>query len=141
MAVSSASDSDASPLPAGPFILRHTADLCSSSSVVISDGSLHWLALAVSQSAFRHEPRGVGTTGSLAPARLKPRGRECLFARAIFTHIFARCSLNFHSLSSTMIQKDIATENFNKQKNAQAYPTRKACLCHKQHGGKLLRVL
>jgi len=28
----------------------------------------------------------------------------------------------------------------NKQKNTQAYPTHKACLCHKQDG-KLLRVL
>ena len=46
--------------------------------------------------------RGVGTagaTGALAPAMLKPRGRECPFAPAIFSHIFARCSLNFHSLS------------------------------------------
>jgi len=42
---------------------------------------------------------GVGTTGELAPAMLKPRGREYLIARAIFSHIFARCSLNFHSLS------------------------------------------
>ena len=46
--------------------------------------------------------RGVGTagaTGALAPAMLKPRGREYLFAPAIFSHIFACCSLNFHSLS------------------------------------------
>ena len=42
---------------------------------------------------------GVGTTGALAPAMLKPRGREYLIARAIFSHIFARCSLNFHSSS------------------------------------------
>ena len=46
--------------------------------------------------------RGVGTagaTGPLASAMLKPRGREYLFAPAIFPHIFACCSLNFHSLS------------------------------------------
>ena len=30
---------------------------------------------------------------------LKPRGREHLFAPAIFSHIFACCSLNFYSLS------------------------------------------
>ena len=46
--------------------------------------------------------RGVGTagaTGALAPAMLKPQGREYLIAHAIFSHIFACCSLNFHSLS------------------------------------------
>jgi len=46
--------------------------------------------------------RGVGTagaTGARAPAMLKPRGREYLIAPAIFSHIFACCSLNFHSLS------------------------------------------
>jgi len=47
--------------------------------------------------------RGVGTagaTGTLAPAMLKLRGRrEYLFAPAIFSHIFACCSFNFHSLS------------------------------------------
>ena len=41
----------------------------------------------------------AGATGALAPAMLKPRGREYLFAPAIFSHIFACCSLNFHSLS------------------------------------------
>jgi len=48
------------------------------------------------------EFRGVGTAGvmgALAPAMLKPRGREYLFAPEIFSHIFACCSLNFHSLS------------------------------------------
>ena len=43
--------------------------------------------------------RGVGTAGALAPAMLKPRGREYLFSSAIFSHTFACCSLNFHSLS------------------------------------------
>ena len=33
------------------------------------------------------------------PAMLKPRGREYPFAPIIFSHIFACCSLNFHSLS------------------------------------------
>jgi len=43
--------------------------------------------------------RNGGTTGALAPAMLKPRGREYLFAPEIFSHIFACSSLNFHSLS------------------------------------------
>jgi len=46
--------------------------------------------------------RGVGTagaTGALAHAMLKPWGRDYLFAPTIFSQIFARCSLNFHSLS------------------------------------------
>ena len=46
--------------------------------------------------------RGVGTAGAagaLAPAMLKPRGREYLIAPAIFSHIFACCSLYFHSSS------------------------------------------
>ena len=37
--------------------------------------------------------------GGARPAMLKPRRREYLFAPAIFSHIFACCSLNFHSLS------------------------------------------
>ena len=38
--------------------------------------------------------------GALAPAMLKPQGREYLFAPAIFYHIlFACCALNFHCLS------------------------------------------
>jgi len=54
---------------------------------------------ATHPTASINEGRGVGTTGALAPAMLKPRRREYLFARAIFSHIFACCSLNFHSLS------------------------------------------
>ena len=46
----------------------------------------------------RTPPRSVRTAGALDPAMLKPRGREYLFAPAIFSHIFACCSLNFHSL-------------------------------------------
>ena len=56
---------------------------------------------SISSSVFA-ELRGVGTagaTGTLAPAMWKPRGREYLIAPAIFSHIFACCSLNFHSLS------------------------------------------
>jgi len=37
--------------------------------------------------------------GGAHPAMLKPRGREHLFTPAIFSHIFACCSSNFHSLS------------------------------------------
>ena len=58
---------------------------------------------------------GVGTagaTGALAPAMLKPRGREFLFAAAILSRICARCSLNFHSLSLCCLH------TINKQKNA-----------------------
>ena len=40
-----------------------------------------------------------GGEGVLAPAMLKPWGREYLFAPAIFSHIFACCSVDFHSLS------------------------------------------
>jgi len=43
--------------------------------------------------------RGVGMTGALAPAMWKPWGREYLITPAIFSHTFACCSLNFHSLS------------------------------------------
>jgi len=43
--------------------------------------------------------RNSGGDGALAHAMLKPWGREYLFAPTIFSHIFARCSLNFHSLS------------------------------------------
>ena len=48
---------------------------------------------------YRLLSRSVGTAGALTPAMLKPRGREHLFAPAIFSHIFACCSSNFHSLS------------------------------------------
>jgi len=37
--------------------------------------------------------------GVARPRNVEPRGREYLFAPAIFSHIFARCSLNFHFLS------------------------------------------
>jgi len=40
--------------------------------------------------------RGVGTAGATGA---KPRGREYLIAPAIFSYIFACCSLNFQSLS------------------------------------------
>ena len=59
----------------------------------------------MSRKTVEHIPvsdRGVGTAGAtaaLAPAMLKPQGREYLFVPAIFSHIFAYCSLNFHSLS------------------------------------------
>jgi len=48
---------------------------------------------------YRLLSRNVGTAGAFTPAMLKPRGREHLFAPAIFSHIFACCSSNFHSLS------------------------------------------
>ena len=69
-------------------------------------------------------PRNVETTG----ARVSFRPRN------IYAHFCARCSLNFHSLSLSN-RKCQQTK-----KNTQAYPTHKACLCHKQDG-KLLRVL
>jgi len=49
--------------------------------------------------------RGVGTagaTGALAPPRnVETTGATVsfIFAAAIFSHVFARCSFNFHSLS------------------------------------------
>jgi len=49
--------------------------------------------------------------GGARPAMLKPRGREFLFAAAILSRIFARCWLNFHSLSLCCLH------TINKQKN------------------------
>jgi len=66
-------------------------------------------------------PRSVETTGERVSFR----------PRNIFPHIFACCSLNFHSV--VMLQKILTQKT-------QAYATHKACLCHKQDG-KLLRVL
>jgi len=75
-------------------------------------------------------PRGVetsGATGALAPAMLKPRGREYLFAPAIFSHIPAiiprnniHTHANYSMLSSFFkLSKKIhiVTENINKRKN------------------------
>jgi len=49
--------------------------------------------------------------GALAPAMLKPQGRQYLFAPAIFSHIF--CML-FLKLPIFVVM--LPTENFNKQK-------------------------
>jgi len=89
--------------------------------------------------------RGVGTAGAteaLAPAMLKPRGREYLFAPAVFSHMFACCSLNFHSLSLCCLPTIKTSHSVGTTGRILRvpYPTHKACLCHKQDD-KLSRVL
>jgi len=59
--------------------------------------------------------RGVGTTGVLAPAMLKPRGESIFSPPQYFPTFFPCCSLNIHSLSLCCLHT-IKTENFNKQK-------------------------
>jgi len=58
-----------------------------------------WLANANSALYVVRRRRNGGGDGGARPAMLKPRGREFLFAAAILSRIFARCSLNFHSSS------------------------------------------
>jgi len=58
---------------------------------------------------WQRRRNGMGTR----PRNVETMGREYLFASAIFSHIFACCSLNFHSLSLCCLH---TIKNFIKQK-------------------------
>jgi len=93
--------------------------------------------------------RGVGTagaTGALAPPpQCWNHGGDSIFhfrRRNIFPRFCTLfLQLPLFVVSLCCLQLHVATENFNKQKNTQADPTHKACLCHYKQDGKLLRVL
>ena len=114
-----------SPPVSAPFIYTTQAARVLVATGRITAPAPSWITLSMPPT------RGVGTAGSLAPAMLQPRGESIFSPPQYFPTFLHAVPLTFTLSLYCRLQW---------KRHTQAYPTHKACLCHKQHG-KLLHVL